>query len=272
MPLQRAPSARLRPFVQTLWATEPGPAVGACGIEHVLPTGTMHLVFRLGGDPVRLLPAGQAAQALGRAVVGGARTRFYVKAVSAPAASVGAQLYPGAAELLFGVPADALAECHTPLQELWGQRADEALEQLHAAPTLAARLNVMEALLLARLAPMRALHPAVAQALRHIEGPVTVQWLVQQSGYSHRQFSAQFQRAVGLAPKAYARVLRFQRVLHHLHGRARTGAHAEWADAAQAAGYFDQPHFNREFRAMAGVTPEAYRARLPAQPNHLLLP
>jgi AraC-like DNA-binding protein len=277
MPLhhaQRAPSARLRPFVCTLWATEPGPgaAAGPGGTEHVLPTGSMHLVFRLGGDPVRLLPAAQAAQPLGHAVVGGARASFYAKEAGGAAASVGAQLYPGAAELLFGVPSDVLAERHTDLADLWGPRAGHALEQLQGTRTLAARLDMLEHLLAARLAPWRGLHPAVAQALRHIGEPVTVQWLVQQSGLSHRQFSAQFQRAVGLAPKAYARVLRFQRVLHGVHSRARAGAPVQWADAAQAAGYFDQPHFNREFRAMAGVTPESYRARLPAQPHHLRLP
>lgn len=272
---QRLPAPRLRPFVKMLWVSEPSPGAPAGGavLEHVLPTGGMHLVFRLSGTPVRLLQGpGDQAQTLGQAVVGGARSSFYVKDVSAPAGSVGAQLYPGTAQLLFGATSDELAERHTPLQDLWGPHAALALEQLLGAPNPAARLGVLEALLAARLPAVRALHPAVAQALRQIGHAPRVEDLVRNSGYSHRQFVALFRRAVGLAPKVYARVLRFQSVLHQAHALALTQEPVHWAGLAQDAGFSDQAHFNREFRAMAGVTPEGYRKQAPAQANHLGLP
>ncbi|MEW6305754.1 MAG: helix-turn-helix domain-containing protein [Verrucomicrobiota bacterium] len=79
------PRPALRPWVKTLWLAIPEselrPATGAR--EHVLPTGDMHLVFRLGGAPLRLFNGvGDACgYTVGHAVVGGARSAFYVRDV-----------------------------------------------------------------------------------------------------------------------------------------------------------------------------------------------
>ena len=65
-------------------------------------------------------------------------------------------------------------------------------------------------------------------------------------------------RTSGCAPKGVARVLRFRRALALLHARRRP---ARFGDIAAAGGYYDQPHLNREFRALAGCTPGEYLAR-----------
>jgi AraC-like DNA-binding protein len=88
-----------------------------------------------------------------------------------------------------------------------------------------------------------------------------------QSGYSHRRFITLFSRAVGLTPKAYCRVLRFQCVLR----RARNGGFASLIDLAMASGYSDQSHFNREFRELTGVTPTEYRLAAPRAAHHVLV-
>jgi AraC-like DNA-binding protein len=76
-----------------------------------------------------------------------------------------------------------------------------------------------------------------------------------------------FSRAVGLTPKTYCRVLRFQHVLR----RAGTGGLSSLADLAIASGYSDQPHFNREFRELTGVTPAEYRLAAPPAAHHVLV-
>jgi AraC-like DNA-binding protein len=64
---------------------------------------------------------------------------------------------------------------------------------------------------------------------------------------------------MGLSPKIYCRVQRFQRVIRRLTAEPA----ASWADVALDAGYSDQPHFAREFRRLAGITPGACRALAP---------
>ncbi|MDM0073870.1 AraC family transcriptional regulator [Variovorax sp. J2P1-59] len=268
----RAPGPSLRPFVRTMWAADPGAVgqdAGRVSVrEHVLPTGDMHLVFRLSGPPLRLFADGadSVGYTVGFAIVGGARSAFYARDVSVAARSVGVQLRPGAARALFGVPADELAERHTPLDALWGAQASEALERLHAASSPGARLTLLEVLLNERLRPLpRAMHPAVAQALLGLGRGAAVSDLVDASGYSHRRFIALFRDAAGLPPKRLERVLRFQRVMAEEPG---SGA-LPWAELALQAGYSDQPHFNRDFLQITGMTPQAYRRASPSSPNHV---
>ena len=269
--MQRLPSAPpLRRFVSTVWATGATPPASLAPREHVLPTGAMHLVFRLSGPPLRLFrdSTDGVGSTLGHAIVGGARSAFYARDVSVPTRSVGAQLRPGAATVLFGVPADALAGQHTPLDALWGREAALALERLHAAATPMRQLDVLEALLLAKLSAAPAVHPAVAQALRQLEDGAQVRSVVEASGYSHRSLIALFREATGLAPKTYGRVVRFQRVLKRLERQPSL----PWTELALEAGYSDQAHLGREFTAIAGITPQAWRRAGPASANHVPVP
>ncbi len=267
--MKRLPRSALRPFVEAVWGTdESGDArpPAPCR-EHVIPTGGMHLVFRLSDDPLRLFndPSDREGHVVSTAVVGGARARFYIRDVSKPLCSIGAQLRPGAAQVLFGVDATELAERHTALADLWGGRVGSMHDRLREAGSVEERLDVFERLLAARLPAVRGLHPAVAQALQQLATTTHVRHVVSQSGYSHRRFIALFSRAVGLTPKVYSRVRRFERALR----RVRPFGPGAWTDIALAAGYSDQSHFNREFREIVGVTPTEYRDRSPRFAHHV---
>lgn len=276
--LTRLPSPCLRPYVRLMWASAPAgtAAEQPAAREHVLPTGGMHLVFRLAGPPLRLFrnDADTHGYTVGYAMVGGTRCAFFVRDVSIETRSVGVMLQPGAARALLGAPEDALAGCHTPLEALWGADAGFALEQLHGTDCLARQLAILDALLSARLsvsAKHGGLHPAVAHALAGLSGAGgnpqagAIRELVKQSGYSHRRFIALFRGMTGIAPKQYARMLRFDRAI----GQFALDPAQPWVELALDAGYSDQAHFSREFLAIAGMSPEAYRRAAPMSSRHV---
>jgi AraC-like DNA-binding protein len=138
-------------------------------------------------------------------------------------------------------------------------------DRLGEAASLDQRLNAFVELLVERLPAVRGLHPAVAQALQHLATATDVHDVVNRSGYSHRHFVALFSHDVGLTPKVYARVRRFQQALQ----RARDCSSRSWADVAASAGYSDQSHFNREFRQCVGMTPTEYRQVAPRFLHHV---
>ena len=59
-----------------------------------------------------------------------------------------------------------------------------------------------------------------------------------------------------MTPKLYCRLARFQRLLRSIQKRKTV----DWADAALNSGYFDQAHFNHDFREFSGITPTEYLA------------
>jgi AraC-like DNA-binding protein len=267
--LSRPPKAALRPFVDVLWASDGEDAPpAASGRELVLPTGAVHVVFRLCDRPLRLFrdDGDRSGHCVGCAVIGGVRASSYLRDVSMPAPSVGALLRPGAAELVIGVPAGALANAHTRLEDVWGAGiVTEVRERVSEAGSASHRIDALEAALAARLPRARGIHPLVAHALARFAESWRVGDVVRESGYSHRHVTTVFREFVGLEPRLYCRVQRFGRALDRLAGEPGMAL----ADLAAAEGYADQPHFAREFREFAGLSPGGYRRLAPASPRHV---
>ncbi|MEO8023551.1 helix-turn-helix transcriptional regulator [Polaromonas sp.] len=272
--MQQAPLPSLAGFIRSVWTSTPGQA-GQTPTketrEFILPTGEMHLVIRLSGPPIRIFENAHdtAGQTLGYAVVGGARAACYSKDVPADSQAVGVQLLPGAAQALLGMPANELTGQHTRLDDLWGYSAACTREQLLAMASPAERMHLIQTLLLARLRSVSLpANPVITRALAELKAGCSVREAVVQSGYSHRHFIRQFSQAVGLPPKLYCRVQRFQHALGSMQ-RSDAVQALSLPDVALNAGYSDQPHFNREFRQFSGLTPEQYRRAPVVSPNHV---
>ncbi len=259
----------LRPWIAGLWSSPRPAAAPSHRREHSLPNGRLHLAVRLDGAPLRLYAdAGDATgRVVGAATLGGPRTGYCIKDTSQPAASVGAVLRPGASLALFGVSAAELEGQHVALQDLCGARAERLYQQLSASADPRRRQWLFERFLRAQLRPVRALDPQIAQAVGRLDAaPASaIAALAARSGHSHRVFIARFRDQVGLAPKPYAQVRRFARLLQALCASPRPA----WAQLALEGGYFDQSHLIREFRRFAGVAPRQYLAAAAASPRHL---
>ena len=154
------------------------------------------------------------------------------------------------------------------LEEVWGRAASELQARLSELRGPEAVLAAFERALCERLPRVRGIHPAIAASLARLQHGSDVRALVLDSGYSHRRFISLFHAAVGLTPKVFLRVRRFQRAL----ARATAQPELSWVALALEAGYTDQAHFHREFRAFTGLTPGSYRALAPGAANHVPIP
>ena len=191
----------------------------------------------------------------------GARQRVHRKLIRRGQRSVTARLALGAPEAVLGVPASEMAGRIVALEDLWGDVAARRLcARLAEARDMAAAAGVLESAIAERIAaangkgkgrrPARA-ELAVAAAERLTGSSGSVYAVAEELGVSERQLRRVFRETVGVSPKAFARIARFQRAL----GAAREEARAGWASIAAGAGYYDQAHLIAEFRAIAGVTP-----------------
>lgn len=216
-----------------------------------LPTRTTVVIINL-GPPLHLVLPGS-----------GGRGRDYGSFVAGmhdghgsyagPGGQRGVQLdvTPLGAYTLFGVPLDGLTNAAVDLPDLLGRGARTLVERLGEAPSWGERFDVLDAFLLRRLEAGPVPDPEVSRAWRLLDRDpaVSVADLAADTGWSRKHLTNRFRSQAGLTPKVMGRVLRFQRAVDLLTGGTRP------ADAAAAAGYYDQAHLNREFRALAGCTP-----------------
>lgn len=265
------PAAPLASFADVLWYYD-GYAPPH-RMERVLPDGSMQLIIHLRGEPLRVYDQDAAAPRLVHGpLVCGPRARYSLVETAQQGALLGIHFRPGGAAPLLGLAASELRDADVPLAALWGRAAWELQERVVEAATPEACLGLLQAALLARLAATageQERDPAVAYAVRAFAAPrpAAVAEVAARTGQSHRHFIHRFREAIGLTPKTYCRVVRFQAAL----GAIARGERVAWAALAGATGYYDQAHLVHDFRAFAGLAPSGYLARRGEHPNHVAL-
>jgi AraC-like DNA-binding protein len=234
-------------------------------MERVVPTGTLELAVSLAEDRGRIYDsAGREQRLSGVAAVSGAYRRPFSFDTREKASLVGVHFRSGCAGVVLGVPPGELTDRHVDLEALWGRRARELHERLCAATTTDQRFAILEAELASRL-DGRHVHPVVTRALDVLAQPqVRVGDIAKSAGFSPRRLIELFTAHVGLTPKRFGRIVRFQRAT----ALARSAA-LDWTRVAHECGYYDQAHLIRDFRELADLTPsDLMRASAHPQERH----
>lgn len=266
----RKPGPPLDALVETLWLFKS--ALPSHRKERALPDGCAALIVNLGEDETRIYDRESFSlrKRFNGSVFVGPQTEFCVIDTAEQTNIAGIHFKPGGAYPFFAPPIDELRGSHLPLDVLWGGFARELRERLLEAAKPEERLQLMEQALLARMRHRHTSHAAVNFALRQFQaGPFTsrIADVAEKTGFSLRHFIHVFAGQVGLTPKLYCRINRFQRTLQSI----ASGAAVDWADVALEAGYFDQAHFIHDFRAFSGINPSTYRQTRPWHMNHVPL-
>jgi AraC-like DNA-binding protein len=257
------PSPALAPFVAAVGYGEFG---SGGGLELGLPSGTVQLLVNLDRDELRTYPVdGGPPTVTGGAAVQGPYDRPVLidpadqRRIAWVAFRVGGS-YPF-------VPADAadLRGSLVDVDDLWGSGAGGRLrERLLAAPSPVALLHEVDTTLIRHLRRPLA-NDAVVTAATDLHHGATVAATADRLGWTPRRLGREFAEHIGLTPKRFALVRRFQRVVR----AAASSADPDWARLAADHGYHDQAHLIHDFRALAATTPGAYRPRSPSEPNHV---
>jgi len=262
--LTYAPAPPLSEFVDYFWLFDGGQTPRK---ERIVPSGTSELVINLRDDEIRIHhPAHSRHRQLSGAVLSGPYSSILVVDAMQHESMLGVHFKPGGAYPFLGALASELTDAHADLADLWGRSALELRERLCVVSTHRDRFQIMEAFLRDRLRRCRKGHHGVTIAL-NVFGPngtgASVRDVAREVGICQRRFSKVFAAQVGLTPKVFCRILRFQRV--------RTLADQiekpDWAQIASICGYFDQSHLINDFLEFSGFSPTAYLRRLRQNPQ-----
>jgi AraC-like DNA-binding protein len=238
--------------------------------ERLLPDGTVELVINLREDRIRVYESQHPDRfhTIPGCVVSGPRSEFFIIDTEGEAATIGVHFKPGGAFPFFRMPPGELTNQSVALECLWGAGSARLRERLLSAPTPGDKFRVLECCLLEELAKPLERHPAVGfalgQFLRWRQAPPVAR-VVEQVGFSQRRFIQLFSDEVGMTPKLFCRVSRFQKVIQTAHACGDIN----WAELALDCGYYDQAHFIHDFQSFAGITPSTYLQQMTEHVNHV---
>lgn len=228
----------LDPWVQAFWSMH-----AAGETRRILPDGCIDFIFNLDTGGARAV---------------GTMTTSQLVAVPRGARYFGVRFAPGAAAALIDARADELCDLDGTLDEVGAAPRHALAERICEASDERARANIIAAYVRDASSRRRPVDVRLRKAttlLQQHHGALAIGELARRVGVSDRHLERLFMERVGARPKLFARVLRMQRALSLL--EARTPAEARASAHALSAGFADEPHLVRDFRALTGLTPQA---------------
>ena len=264
--LQRRPAAPLDQFIRSLWYTQ-SPDLPPRQ-ERILPTGCVQVILSLARDYLLDCPAAESQVRVAPSLVVGARTVYELVDSSDMAELVGMVFRPAGFAAFSPDAVHLFSNQNASLRDVWGTSVAPLRERLRETAAPEAKFRVLEDFLLTSFTPRLVSHRVVEFALERFgqdSKTSTVEQVAKETGWSMRHFSQVFREQVGLTPKAWCRVQRFQQAVRQLHA----GVDLPWSQLALDCGYYDQSHFANEFRAFSGIDATTYSARRGRWANHV---
>jgi AraC-like DNA-binding protein len=264
------PGPPLRDFVELFWFLEGRGLAERTQKEAILPDGCAALVINLSENAVRIYEdiRDNSSTKLSGSIFCGPQSTPYAVAPTATSV-IGVHFRPGGAFAFLPMPLEELRNAHVAIESIYGGKAGALRDRLIKAISAKEKFAILENFLRCRMVGSVSLHRAVTHAVRCFQSELapTVSEIVEQTGLSSRRFSRIFSEQVGLTPKVFHRVQRFQRTM----GSVTSAREVDWARLAVEAGYYDQAHFIHEFHSFCSVTPSTFLGTTLGQRNHLPL-
>lgn len=257
-----APPPALADCVLSLWEMRIPTLPGTTRVR-IMPNACVDLVVYLSETS----KGEQAAAVVGpphRSFVVGSTLRSFLVRSTGWRHVVGASLRPAGVRPLLGLQAAEIGQSLAVLHDVIGARANDVEDHVLGGPPDTALVRLAEALVRLRR-PADAVAELAQRAdrvVRHAHGRRRIDDLAGQLDISGRRLERRFLAELGMTPKLFSRLVRFDRVVRDLASRGDT----PWSQFALEHGYADQAHFINEFREFAGLTPSEFAAETDGLP------
>ena len=227
-------------------------------MEKLLPDGSIDLLIDLTESPKKLYndEAGTSYSTFKKSWISGMKTN-YILIDASVSNMIGVHFKPGGCYPFVDFPMRELNDLTIELTNIWGNEANSIRERILHEPNIDKRFSILEKYFLQKGKNKMEDHALVHFSVNQLtQSPQmwTIKDLSNKSGITQKHLITLFKKYVGLSPKMFSRINKFQKVIQSIEQRKKI----DWSMLAYECGYFDQAHFIKEFQSFSGINPAAY--------------
>jgi AraC-like DNA-binding protein len=249
------PSGILKKFIKNYYVVETNNSGKYLPTERVFPNGNPTLLFHY-GLPSKFQPKNAKAYIEPRLLICGQQSSYYDLSLAGNTAMIFMLFKPHGLKAFFNFPMSELLNQNISLETLLKSEAAELEEQLLEAETIKERIVFLEAFLIKKLIlnnDFERIEHAI-KLIEHTKGQIKTFHLAQKVCLGIKQFERTFSNQVGLNPKKFSNIIRFQDMLQ----TKKKYPNLSLNHLAYDYGYYDQSHFIHDFKSLTGFTPKAF--------------
>jgi AraC-like DNA-binding protein len=249
------PTGVLSKYIQNYFIVETNNPIDFLPKERVYPCGNATMVFHY-GSPSKFKKQHSGEYIEPSLVICGQQTNFYDLSLSGKTGMILIVFKPHGVKSFFNFPITELLNENISLQDLAKNEAIELEDKLLNSDSNKQRIIHIENFLLKRFTQNNDFERVehAIKIIKNSNGQIKSQDIAQEVCLGIKQFERNFSKYVGLNPKKYTSIVRFQNVLQ----MKRKFKNANMYQLAFDNGYYDQSHFNNDFKSLTGLTPKKF--------------
>lgn len=249
------PTGILSKYIQNYFIVETYNSIDFMPKERVYPTGNATMVFHY-GSPSIFQKKDSSKNIEPNLVICGQQTSYYDLSLSGKTGMILIVFRPHGVKSFFNFPITELLNENLSLQDLLNNETIELEDKLFNSPNNRQRITLLENFLIKRLIHNNEF-VRVEHAIKIIEnskGQIKTQDIAHEVCLGIKQLERTFSKYVGINPKKYASIVRFQNVIQ----MRRKHKNSSMFQLAFDNGYYDHAHFIHDFKSFAGLSPKEF--------------
>jgi AraC-like DNA-binding protein len=251
-----APSKTLAPYIKRYWAIENVLDEGEVCVQRIIPTGLSELMLYFTPRPKILTENKDLSD---NVALYGHQNGFYDMELTGKLSVFSIVFQPQGLMQFFNFPLSELCNRNVSLKDINRQAGRDLEEKMSMAATFQQRVSIVETYLFEWLKNnfddfhfRRINH--IAELIKQTYGNINVAQMASEACLSRKQFERIFAEHIGISPKQYLKIIRFQSAIF----LKQKNNNLNMTELSYESGYFDQSHFINDFKSLSGLTPKQY--------------
>lgn len=265
------PDNKLKEYVKYMWSMDHNIESKSPCTERIIPSGCVELLFNF-GDRIKIKSDNGVKRNQPLSAVSGQKTRFTDLQTSGNIGFFLVVLRPSTARGILGLPIKELQNKQLDLEDIVSNDVRQLTQQINESSDNQNRFRIIQDFLQTRIrqnkhTPDERIKFCV-QNISLSGGNTSVSDLASKANVSIRQLERLFASHVGLSPKEFSKIIRFQHTL----AIKQKDPSFNLTALAYEKGFSDQAHFIHDFKSITGITPKAYFQECPPISDYYTYP